>query len=338
MGIHQWPAPPPPEGSPVSGDLLQVVRSLPRIRDECRPVRFPTDAELAMSRRALRLLLSGRTKPARELYALLGFQVLDLQEAGRRLHLVLELAGPALRGWGFYAVNPRPRRRSLVLEAPHPVHDRHTGELAAELFERLGARALLIATTYRCASKLPTECQGRTGACRQVWGRGRYRRSDRAHATNTLFHAAHRELLEGEAGTVAVQVHGFGRRPGRRRHIVLSDGTRLPGRRASLSNGLARAIRRLLPRRRRRLVRSCNETSRQRYLCGTHNVQGRHANGSPDPCRRPARRSRNRFVQLELSLDARKPGGLIEPEVLPRAMERLWPAGSHDRDGPNPRP
>jgi hypothetical protein len=302
-----------------------MVRSLPRIRDECRPIRFPTEAELALSRRALRHLLAGRVKAARELYALLGFQVLDLE---RRLHLVMEPKGPALRGWGFYAINPQPRR-PLVLEAPHPVHDWRTGELAAELFERLGARALLVATTHRCASKVPTECQGRTGACRQIWGRGRYRRSDRAHATNTLFHAAHRELLEGEGETVAIQIHGFGRRPARRRHIVLSDGTRLPGRRASLSNGLARAIRRLLPRRRRRLVRSCNETSRQRYLCGTHNVQGRHANGSPDPCRRPARRSRNRFVQLELSMDARKPGGLIDPELLPRAMERLWPAGKH---------
>lgn len=317
------PTPPPPPGRPISASLERMVRYLPSIRSECRPVRFPSAAELIMSRQALRHLLRGETDRARALYALLGFEVLEAVEGERRYLVVRESPGAAVRGWGFYVVNPH-WRRPLVLEAPHPVHDWRTGIQAAEWMTRLGARALLVATTHRCASKHPTSCQGRTGACRQVWGRGRYRRSDRAHATNTLFHAAHMELLEGDPRLVAMQIHGFRRRPGRRRHIILSDGTRLPGRRDSRSNGLARQVRRLMPPRRRRLVASCNETSRQRYLCGTHNVQGRHANGSTWPCRRPARHSLNRFIQIEQSMDARKPGGLVEDDVLVRAIERYW--------------
>jgi len=319
-----WPTPPPPPGRPVSASLVRMVRYLPSIREECRPVHFPSDSERALFQQAIRQLVAGRIERARETLALLGFDVLDVSDGDRRYHVVQETPGPLVRGWGFYVINLAPRR-PLVLEAPHPVHDWNTGIQAAELMGRLGARALIVATTHRCASKYPTECQGRTGACRQVWGKGRYRRSDRAHAVNTLFHAAHSELLAGDPRLVAVQLHGFRRRPGRLRHVVLSDGTRLPGGRRSHSNGLARAMRRLLPRGRRALVRSCNETSRQRYLCGTHNVQGRQANASSNPCRRGPRRSLNRFIQIEQSMDARRPGELIEPDLLRRAMERHWP-------------
>lgn len=318
------PTPPPPEGNPISARLVDLVRNPPAIRSECRPVRFPAQAELSLGRRALRYLLEDDLASARALYGLLGFEVVELEQAGQRLFVAREIRGPAVRGWGLYVVNRTPRR-PLLLEAPHPQHDRLTGEQSARLMLQLGARALIVATTHRCASKVATRCQGRTGACRQVWGRGRYRRSDRAHITRSLFHAAHVELLEGDPGMSAVQVHGFSRRPGRRQHIIISDGTRLPGGRGSLSNRLARAIRRRLPRRRRHLVRSCNETSRQRLLCGTHNVQGRHANASPDPCGRPARRSLNRFIQIEQSIDARTPGGVIEPDMLSTAMADVWP-------------
>lgn len=310
--------------SPRSGRLVDLVRATMQVRDECLPLRFPSDLKLATFRKALRHLLRGELEEARWLLGFLGFELLELVEGDVRLIVVKEAPGLTPRGWGLYAINLSPAR-PLILESPHPQHDRFTGEQTADLTVRLGARALILATTHRCASKRPTRCGGRTGACRQSWGRGRYRRSDRAHITDAMFHAAHAELLEGDPGLTAVQIHGFSRRPARRRHIVISDGTRLPGGRKSRSNRLARAIRALLPRGRRHLVRSCNETSRQGYLCGTHNVQGRHANGSPDPCRRPARRSLNRFVQIEQSLDARTPGGLIEPEILPAAMERVWP-------------
>jgi hypothetical protein len=309
---------------PQSGRLVDLVAATMHVRDECRPLRFPSDLQLATFRTALRHLLRGELEEARWLFGVLGFELLELVDGEVQLIVVKEVPGVAPRGWGLYAVNLRPSR-PLVLEAPHPQHDRFTGEQTADLAVRLGARALILATTHRCASKRPTSCWGRTGACRQSWGRGRYRRSDRAHITRAMFHAAHAELLESDPGLTAVQIHGFSRRPARRRHFVISDGTRLPGRPTSRSNRLARAIRALLPRRKRRLVRSCNETSRQRYLCGTHNVQGRHANGSPDPCRLAARRSLDRFVQIEQSLDARTPGGLIDPEILPAAMARVWP-------------
>lgn len=318
------PRPTPLPAQPISASLVQLVSRAPNIEEECRPVRFPSQVERALFRRTMRYLLTGRLALAREAAALLGFEVLEVDDGTRRYLVLQESAdNPSLRGWGFYVVNPA-AQRPLVLEAPHPVHDWNTGRQAAQLLDHLQAHALLVATTHRCASKHPTRCAGKTRACRQVWGKGRYRRSDRAHATNTLFHAAHQELLEGNQELVAVQIHGFRRRPGRTQQVVLSDGTRLPGGPDSHSNALARQMRRSILKSHRPLVRSCNETSRQRFLCGTQNVQGRHANGSVAPCRRAPRRSLNRFVQIEQTMEARRPGGSIDPSVLLHAMARHW--------------
>lgn len=311
----------------VSGTLVDQVRSLDRVRARCRKLDSPTPAQLTMSQLALSRLLHGRVQEARLLYGELGFEVLELHQPGQMLYMVREEPRESPRGWGFYVVNPRPRRM-LVLEAPHPQHDLHTGTLAAELMVRLQARAMLVSTTHRCASTRPSRCGGRTGACRQIKRRGRFRSSDRAHITRSIFHSAHVRLMEDDPRLVAVQLHGFSRRPWRRRHVIFSDGTRRYGRRSSLSNRLARVMRAMLPARRRRLVRSCNERG-QRYLCGTSNVQGRHTNGAPNPCRTPARRSSNRFIQVEQSLDARTPGGRFDHDLLPRAMERFWPAQEH---------
>ena len=311
----------------VSGTLVDQVRALDRVRARCRRLEVPSTAKLNRSRLALSRLLRGRVAEARLLYGELGFEVLELHRPGQLLYVVREEPRETPRGWGFYVVNPRPLRM-LVLEAPHSQHDLHTGVQAAELMVRLQARALLVSTTHRCASTRPTRCGGHTGACRQIRRHGRFRSSDRAHITRSLFHAAHVTLMEDDPRLVAVQLHGFSRRPWRRRHVILSDGTRRYGRRSSLSNGLARVMRAMLPARRRHLVRSCNERG-QRYLCGTSNVQGRHTNGSPDPCRTPARRSSNRFIQVEQSLDARTPGGRFDHHLLRRAMERLWPERKH---------
>ena len=308
----------------VSASLTWMVRETERFPAVCTRLALPSRETRRRARRALGLLLRGRVDEAHWRFGRIGFEVVRLNTGKRKLLVVHEAPHSRFRGWGFIAVNPTPLRH-LVIEAPHPQHDRGTGALAADLMDRLGARALILATTHRCAARRASKCQGRTGACKQRWNYGRYRRSDRAHSTNTIFHAAHLELTWAEPSLLVVQVHGFARRPLRRRHVIISDGTRLPGRRGNHANGLARIIRAELPRRRRGLVKSCNETSRQRYLCGTHNVQGRQLNGSRNPCRRPARRSSNRFVQVELSMDARTQGGLIPRDVLVRAMARYWP-------------
>ena len=309
----------------VSANLTWMVQETERFPAVCTRLILPSSETRRRASRALSLLLQGRVDEARWRFSRIGFEVVRLDTGMRKLLVVHEAPMSRFRGWGFIAINPAPLRQ-LVIEAPHPQHDRGTGALAAELMDRLGARALILATTHRCAARRASSCQGHTGACKQRWSYGRYRRSDRAHATNTIFHAAHLELTWAEPSLVVVQVHGFARRPLRRRHVIISDGTRLPGRRGNHANGLARIIRAELPRRRRGLVKSCNETSRQRYLCGTHNVQGRQLNGSKNPCRRPARRSSNRFVQVELSMDARTKGGLIPRDVLARAMARYWPS------------
>ena len=286
---------------------------------------FPTPDERAAHRRGLRLLLEDRLAAARLVLAPVGFEVLRIRDSGTPLYLVRELDLRARGGWGMVVIN-QAARRPLLIEAPHPVHDDGTGAQAAALLLALQARALLLSTTYRCASGVPTRCAGRSGACRQIIHRGRYRVSDVAHEPRSAFHAAHVALLEAEPELVAVQLHGFRQRPWRRHELIISDGTKLPGRRGNHSVALARITRRLLPRRLRRRVRSCNERDNRGYLCATHNVQGRQANGSRNPCRRRPRRSLNRFVHVEQSMIVRTPGGRFEPALLQAALSQRWPA------------
>jgi hypothetical protein len=309
----------------VSTSLVRWVEEELDLPRACVRLVFPTPGEAGTYRRGLGLLLEDRLAAGRIVLGSIGFEVLRIRDGGTPLYIVREPDHRTRGGWGVVVVN-QAARRPLLLEAPHPVHDHRTGVQAAALLLSLQARALLLSTTYRCGSGVPTRCAGRTGACRQINNRGRYRVSDVAHEPRSAFHIAHVTLTEAEPELVAVQIHGFRQRPWRRHQLIFSDGTKLPGRRGNHSVALARITRRLLPRRRRRGVRSCNERDSRGYLCGTHNVQGRHANGSPDPCLRRPRRSLNRYVHVEQSRDARTPGGPFEPALLEAVLARRWPA------------
>lgn len=306
-----------------SGQLRAFVRSLPIMRVESHAYSRPDENQRASAREALRLLLAGQREAARQRLATIGFELFRL-DAGNRHYLVIqETPRPRMKGWTFLAINPA-GRRPLLLEAPHPRHDRLTGNQAVDYMVELDARALLLSTTYRCASARASRCSGRTSACRARTRRGRYRASDAAHIASSFFEAFHETLMSEDRKLVAVQLHGFARRPSRRVHVMVSDGTRLPGSRRSFANRLARLLRRMSGR--RRAVRSCNERNNRGWLCGIQNVQGRFVNGSRDPCRRRARRSTNRFLHIEQSASARRAGHPLSPALLRRALGQLFPA------------
>ncbi len=190
--------------------------------------------------------------------------------------------------------------RDLLVEAPHPFHDTNTLDEALAIFEGVSARVLISAGGHRCAS-MATGCSGSSTACDRYGPEphGVYRLSDPAHASRGTFHIAHTALAAAHPESVAISVHGFG---------SISEA---PDAQVILSNGTTAAIPSDAPVARLAAaleaggvagVVSCNAGAgvpEVGSLCGTTNVQGRHLNGSPDPCTTAGGASRQRFVHLE---------------------------------------
>lgn len=73
---------------------------------------------------------------------------LSLEREGDRLWLV-EPVGEAPRGLGMLAIRLGPLPEELVLQAPHPYYDEHTGRIVGALFDAGGARAAMISSYQR---------------------------------------------------------------------------------------------------------------------------------------------------------------------------------------------
>ena len=91
------------------------------------------------------------------------------------------------RGAGLVAVRLGPLDREVVLQAPHPYHDRGTGPLAGALFDAGGFRAVAVATANRSAAP---------GA-------------DVAHAPESWFQAATDGAAQALQAPLFFQLHGF---------------------------------------------------------------------------------------------------------------------------------
>jgi hypothetical protein len=99
---------------------------------------------------------------------------------------------PIKKGWGVYIFNLK-SPRNIIIEAPHPLSDEDTPEVALDIFRALNARALLISGAHRDAN----------------WDGS----ADNAHASRSIFHAVHLALSQDtqqfNQGAVFLQIHGF---------------------------------------------------------------------------------------------------------------------------------
>jgi hypothetical protein len=187
----------------------------------------------------------------------------------------------------------------LVVEAPHPFFEFETGVEARRIFERAQGRALLMAGTHRCANAAYSSCDGTTGVCSKE--SERYRESDMAHVTESMFQVMHREVTELYSETVAVSLHGFSDDG-----LSLSNGTTEAATQTAPVARLGEALAEEFPQKR---VTYCNDIpgrTREERLCGTTNVQGRHLNGAARACGSFAASASGRFVHLEQSLSVRQ--------------------------------
>lgn len=192
---------------------------------------------------------------------------------------------------------------AVVLEAPHPLFDSDTDDQAAAMFERLDARALLVAGTHRCANPdQPAGCDGTTSVC----GASEYPISDQAHTEESLFHRAHVALDRELDPDLVVSVHGM-KAAGAR----LSDGTTGAVTASSSVAEITTALAAAFPG---EAIESCNPfpgAAVTDTLCGTTNVQGRHVNGSSAPCTDGAGSASGRFLHLEQSSGVRAQPDLV---------------------------
>lgn len=211
---------------------------------------------------------------------------------------------PSIAGDGAPLIALRPAGRPLVVEVPHTLSDEGTVEQGLELFESLGARALIVAGTHRCADPDPSGCDGQTAVCGALQP---YRESDMAHNNHSAFQLAHEILAERFSSDLVLSLHGM-----MADGIVLSDGTTLPTHAGSLIARLNGALAKVFPEEPITVCNAWPGASTTDHLCGTSNVQGRYINGMAlDSCTRAASESTGRFLHLEQSRAIRQNVSLV---------------------------
>ncbi|MEU1145913.1 hypothetical protein ACFYO9_19850 [Streptomyces sp. NPDC005863] len=175
------------------------------------------------------------------------------KSAGRRYAEIADRSedGAAPRGWGrVYVDLDAPARWSV--QVPHPVADRNTERLGAELMRRSPGGVLVLAGAHRDA--------------------GRGDEADVAHRRDTVFHAVCDELVR--RGLPGVQLHGMADDSAPRHDVVASTGR---GREAvTEGRALADALR-------GRGWDVCRAWARSCPLAGRSNVQGRAASARDVP-------------------------------------------------------
>ncbi|MFP2932023.1 hypothetical protein ACLESO_44040 [Pyxidicoccus sp. 3LG] len=274
--------------------------------------REPGGTELAAFERAFReLLSSGPSAERAQDFAQLGYALSTFHDddSGNGWLVLSEQAQG--RGGGTFIVNLAPAR-DLWLETPHADSDEGTLRQGAEQLVALGARALLITGSNRCAGAAVSPCSGTTRVC----GTTGQRVSDAAHYANNFFTAAHRALRGAYPDGVAVSVHGMDVAEEGPEAAVISDGTSRD-RAGSLSVRLRDALNQRLPAGPQRAF-SCNapdDSGKHRALCGTTNVQGRIDNGAGDACYSDAPAASDRFLHLEQAASLRGTGAASDAVI-----------------------
>ncbi|WP_404370032.1 hypothetical protein ACIHQR_08775 [Corallococcus coralloides] len=289
--------------SSLTGNLTTWLLTAPIAAANSGGFKEPGGTELAAFEGAFRTLLTeGPTARVVQDLAGMGYGVSTFRNDTGGGWLVVREQGLLSRGGGTFIINLFPAR-DLWLEAPHADSDEGTLRQTATQLVTLGARALLITGSNRCAVTTASPCSGTTSVC----GTKGLRISDVAHYGNNFFTAAHRALRDTYPDAIAASIHGMDAGTGPEAAVV-SDGTGAlrPG---ALSNRLRDALNTHLTGTKKAF--SCNaadDAGKHRTLCGTSNVQGRIDNGAADACYTEAAAATDRFIHLEQSATLRGTG------------------------------
>ena len=221
---------------------------------------------------------------------------------------------PAVRGDGTAHVVWRARdARPLILGTPHAWLEFGILDEGKLMFEQIGARALIVTGTHRCANDAYTACDGTTNVCSDTTDR--YRETDMAHVVDSVYQVAHEVLADHFGEDWVVSVHGFPLSG-----ISVSNGTSNPSAAGQPVALFAGALMDAYPGEQ---VTACNDFPGAQVdvrYCGTTNVQGRYFNGSPSPCDQAASTSVERFMHLEQTF-----GIWLQPQSVVDALDAVVP-------------
>ena len=265
----------------------------------------PSAREITAFTAAMRKLFAANAGAAASQFNALNYDVTTLTDTtNNHTYAVARERGSGSRGLGTYIVDAA-YTRNIILEVPHPIVDTKTDSEGAAMLTALGARALFIGGTSRCANRsVASPCDGTTGVCSSGVGQP-FRQSDAGHFTQTFFQAAHAATLSLNA--TVFSIHG---NSSAAPDVEISNGTKISAASTALVNRLRDAIAAQAIN-----VASCNLASDNPAtlnLCGTTNVQGRMTNGSPDACGTAASSASGTFIHVEQHLDVRnEPAALI---------------------------
>jgi hypothetical protein len=273
----------------------------------------PSAEEVDAFRVAMQQLLMGDIANAMTGLNALNYDLNTLNDVSGQSYLVAQERSEGFRGLGTYIVDSS-YVRNVIVEVPHPLWDTNTPEEGSDVFQGLGARALFVAGTHRCANPdTPSGCSGTTTSCNT--GSIPVRISDAPHFTGNFMYGAHSAGLQLVPQPISLNLHGNSSEPV---DVTLSDGTRIPGSDTALVHRLRNAL-----AARSVSVGSCNwpdDGLTPQNLCGTTNVQGRLSNGSPETCGSNAITASGLFLHIEQHLNIRN-----DPALLIAGLQEVLP-------------
>ncbi len=203
----------------ATGDISEYIANLrisffPERRITIDQDQTPSDFQVPDSTRQSDFVdvvvkcLAGQWEEANDDASALGYQLVEFLDTttDNTFYILREIEYPGEVGYtggGTYIFDPSMDAKDLVIQVPHPLHDSNTLAESGEFLTQARQRVTMIAGTHRNNSITETGCDG-------TFSNGdKYRISDVAHYTDTLFHATHKHLMAALPTARFVQLHGF---------------------------------------------------------------------------------------------------------------------------------
>ena len=167
----------------------------------------PTTTESQTWRQIVQAMLSGNYSTAHSLAGTINYRVVqftDTPPAIDQVYYLLE-RDPASTDnhWGAFVFNPTPSRSKLVIQAPHPLQNRNTGNQGVRVFQTTDAWIFCVAGTHKCNSTSYSPCDGSSTSCADT--SEPYRNGDQAHAETATFQVTTEEILAYRPNAIILQ-------------------------------------------------------------------------------------------------------------------------------------
>ena len=108
----------------------------------------PNSSETSIWRQIIQDIMSGDYAGANSQAASVEYRVVHYTDnsvnPNHEYYILERVSGASSHYWGTFVFNTNPRRYRLVIQSPHPEHDRNTGYQGFRVFKEAGARAFFV--------------------------------------------------------------------------------------------------------------------------------------------------------------------------------------------------